>query len=84
MIDKKISLGTVITLVTILGTFIYTQGIVSNKIESSETSIQENSKKIQTNREKTQNLEVGQERIETKIDGVMDRFDRLETLIMEM
>ena len=84
MIDKKISLGTVITLVTILGTFIYTQGIVSNKIESSETSIQENSKKIQTNREKTQNLEVGQERIETKIDGVMERFDRLETLIMEM
>ena len=84
MIDKKISLGTVITLVTILGTFIYTQGIVSNKIESSETSIQENSKKIQTNREKTQNLEVGQERIETKIDGVMETFDRLETLIMEM
>ena len=41
-------------------------------------------KKIKTNREKTQNLEVGQERIETKIDGVMDRFDRLETLIMEM
>ena len=84
MIDKKISLGTLITIVTILGTFIYTQVIVSNKIESSETSIQENSKKIQTNREKTQNLEVGQERIETKIDGVMDRFDRLETLIMEM
>ena len=84
MIDKKISLGTVITLVTILGTFIYTQGIVSNKIESSEVFIDENSKKIKTNREKTQNLEVGQERIETKIDGVMDRFDRLETLIMEM
>mgnify|MGYP003135754995 CR=1 FL=1 len=84
MIDKKISLGTLITIITIIGTFIYTQGIVSNKIESSEISIQENSKKIKTNREKTQNLEVGQERIETKIDGVMDRFDRLETLIMEM
>ena len=84
MIDKKISLGTLITLVTIIGTFIYTQGIVSNKIESSEVSIQENTKKIKTNRTKTQNLEVGQERIETKIDGVMNRFDRLETLIMEM
>ena len=84
MIDKKISLGTLITIVTILGTFIYTQGIVSNKIESSESSIQENTKSIKTNRTKTQNLEVGQERIETKIDGVMDRFDRLETLIMEM
>ena len=84
MIDKKISIGTLITILTVLGTFIYTQGIVSNKIESSEVSIEENSKKIKTNRTKTQNLEVGQERIETKIDGVMDRFDRLETLIMEM
>ena len=84
MIDKKISLGTLITILTVLGTFIYTQGIVSNKIESSKISIEENSKKIKTNREKTQNLEVGQERIETKIDGVMNRFDRLETLIMEM
>ena len=84
MIDKKISIGTVITVITIVATCIYTQGITSNKIESSETSIEENSKQIKTNRTKTQNLEVGQERIETKIDGVMDRFDRLETLIMEM
>ena len=84
MIDKKISIGTVITVITIVATCIYTQGITSNKIESSEISIEENSKQIKTNRTKTQNLEVGQERIETKIDGVMDRFDRLETLIMEM
>ena len=84
MIDKKISIGTLITILTVLGTFIYTQGIVSNKIESSEIATEENSKKIKANREKTQSLEVGQERIETKIDGVMDRFDRLETLIMEM
>jgi len=84
MINKQISLGTLITIVTIIGTFIYTQGIVSNKIESSEITIQENTKSIKTNRTKTQNLEVGQERIETKIDGVMNRFDRLETLIMEM
>ena len=84
MINKQISLGTLITILTIIGTFIYTQGIVSNKIESSEITIQENTKSIKTNRTKTQNLEVGQERIETKIDGVMNRFDRLETLIMEM
>jgi len=84
MINKQISLGTLITILTIIGTFIYTQGIVSNKIESSEVTIQENTKSIKTNRNKTQNLEVGQERIETKIDGVIDRFDRLETLIMEM
>ena len=84
MIDKKISIGTLITILTVLGTFIYTQGVVSNKIESSVIATEENSKKIKANTEKTQNLEVGQERIETKIDGVMNRFDRLETLIMEM
>ena len=78
------SIGTLITIVTIIGTFFYTSGVMSNKIESSEITIQENSKSIKTNRDKTQNLEIGQERIETKIDGVMSRFDRLETLIMEM
>ena len=77
-------IGTLITIVTIIGTFFYTSGFMSNKIESSEITIQENSKSIKTNRDKTQNLEIGQERIETKIDGVMSRFDRLETLIMEM
>ena len=77
-------IGTLITIVTIIGTFFYTSGVMSNKIESSEITIQENSKSIKTNRDKTQNLEIGQERIETKIDGVMSRFDRLETLIMEM
>ena len=77
-------IGTLITIVTIIGTFFYTSGVMSNKIESSEKTIQENSKSIKTNRDKTQNLEIGQERIETKIDGVMSRFDRLETLIMEM
>ena len=84
MIDKKISLGTIITIATVIGTFIFTQGASASRMEANEKNTEENSKKIKTNREKTQNLEVGQERIETKIDGVMDRFDRLETLIMEM
>jgi len=83
MIDKKISLGTIITIVTIVGTFIFTQGATTTKIASNERGVEDNRKKIMTNRNKTQNLEVGQERIETKIDGVMSRFDRLETLIME-
>ena len=84
MIDKKISLGTVMTICTVIGTFIYTQGILDTKIDVFETANEEKGKSIQTNRNKIQNLEVGQERIETKIDEVMKRFDRLETLIMEM
>ena len=84
MIDKKISLGTLLTMGTIIGTFIFTQGATATRIEATENKTQENSLKINKNSDKTQNLEVGQERIETKIDGVMDRFDKLETLIMEM
>ena len=84
MIDKKISVGTLITICTVIGTFVYTQGILDTKIDAFEASIEDKSKSIQTNRNKIQNLEVGQERIETKIDEVMKRFDRLETLIMEM
>ena len=83
MINKQISLGTLITILTIIGTFIYTQGITSNKIESLENSIDENRKKIMTNKDKVQSQEVGQGRIETKIDAVMNRFDKLENLILE-
>ena len=77
-------LGPIITIVTLGGTMLYTQGGLAQTIETTEQNVDDNSKKIRANREKTQNLEVGQERIETKIDGVMDWFDRLETLIMEM
>jgi hypothetical protein len=84
MIDKKISVGTLITLCTVIGTFVYTQGILDTKIDVFEASDADKAKSIQSNSNKIQNLEVGQERIETKIDEVMKRFDRLETLIMEM
>lgn len=84
MIDKKISVGTIVTILTVLVTCIYTQGAMVNKIDSISLDNEEKNKSIQTNRNKIQNLEVGQERIETKIDAVMSRFDRLETLIMEM
>ena len=77
-------IGPAITIITLGGTMLYTQGVMVEKIQTAEQGVEDNSKKIKTNREKSQNLEVGQERIETKIDGVMDRFDRLETLIMEM
>ena len=84
MIDKKISLGTILTMITIIGTFIFTQGATTTKIDSIVEDNNESTKSIRNNRNKIQNLEIGQERIETKIDEVMKRFDRLETLIMEM
>ena len=84
IIEKKISIGTIVTILTVVITCVYTQGAMVNKIDSIASENEDKSKNIQTNRNKIQNLEVGQERIETKIDEVMKRFDRLETLIMEM
>ena len=81
MIDKKISLGTLITICTILGTFIYTQGIMSNKIETFENNTKENKIKINKNQEDIQDLEISVGKIETMME---ERFDKLESLIMEM
>ena len=36
MLDKKISVGTIVTIITIVGTCIYTQGAMVNRIESFE------------------------------------------------
>ena len=81
MIDKKISLGTVITIMTILGTFIYTQGQVSSKIEAVVNDTESHSIKINKNVEKIQDLEISVGKIETKI---YEWFNRLESLIMEI
>ena len=81
MIDKKISLGTVLTICTILGTFIYTQGIMTSKVESFEKDTNSHSIKINKNQEDIQDLEKSVIKIETMME---ERFDKLESLIMEM
>ena len=81
MIDKKISLGTVLTICTILGTFIYTQGIMTSKVESFEKDTNTHSIKINKNQEDIQDLEKSVIKIETMME---ERFDKLESLIMEM
>ena len=80
MIDKKISLGTVITICTILGTFIYTQGMMTYKVESFEKDTTNHSVKINKNIDNIQKLEVSVAKIESKID---EGFKRLETLLIE-
>ena len=81
MIDKKISLGTLLTICTILGTFIYTQGIMTSKVESFEKDTNTHSVKINKNQEDIQDLEKSVIKIETMME---ERFDKLESLIMEM
>ena len=80
MIDKKISLGTVITILTILGTFIYTQGMMTFKVESFEEDTVKHSVRINRNSDDIGNLKVSQAKIEAKID---EGFKRLETIILE-
>ena len=81
MIDKKISLGTLLTICTILGTFICTQGIMTSKVESFEKDTNSHSIKINKNQEDIQDLEKSVIKIETMME---ERFDKLESLIMEM
>ena len=80
ILDKKISLGTIITLVTILGTFIFTQGATTTKIESIESEGRDSRKKIQSNRDRIQNVQVSVARLESKID---EGFKPLEKLLIE-
>ena len=80
MIDKNL-IGTALTILTILGTFIYTQGVTSNKMESFEKDIIQGQKKINKNQEDIQDLEISVGKIETLME---ERFDKLESLIMEM
>ena len=80
MIDKKISVGTLITIVTIGGTVIFTQGATSHRIESVEKEAFENTESIKSVvKEINQNkADIGQ--IEAKID---EGFKRIETLFIE-
>ena len=80
MIDKNL-IGTALTICTILLTVIYTQGIMSNKIETFENNAKENKIKINKNQEDIQDLEISVGKIETMMG---ERFDKLESLIMEM
>lgn len=80
MIDTKISLGTILTIGTIIGTFIYTQGIMDTKVAAFEEDTTENRKKIMSNRTKVQDIEVKIARIEGKID---EGFKNLERLLIE-
>ncbi len=80
MIDKKISIGTLITILTILGTFIYTQGMMTYKVESFEKDTTNHSVKINKNIDNIQKLEVSVAKIESKID---EGFKRIEALFFE-
>ena len=81
MIDKKISLGTILTGLTIIGTFIFTQGSTQTKVEAVEKEQTHTVKRVKVNEDSIVDLKIGQAKIETKLD---DRFNRLEEILMDL
>tara|TARA_R100000664_G_C2725417_1_gene117523 strand:+ start:538 stop:783 length:246 start_codon:yes stop_codon:yes gene_type:complete len=80
MIDKKISLGTIVTILTIGGTIFFTQGSAQQKVESIKDETDKNLESIDRLREDVNQNKVAIGKIEAKID---EGFKRLETLIIE-
>jgi|TARA_R110002167_G_scaffold148707_13_gene341797 hypothetical protein len=81
VIDKKISIGSIITAVTIIGTFIFTQGSTTHKIEVMEKEQTSTVFMVDKNATDIVKLKIGVAKIETQLD---DRFDRLEEIIMDL
>ena len=81
MIDKKISLGTILTGITVIGTIVFTQGSYSSKIDSIEEKQTHTVKRVKVNEDSVVDLKIGQAKIETKLD---ERFNRLEEILMDL
>ena len=81
MIDKKISLGTILTGITVIGTIVFTQGSYSSRIDSIDEKQVNTVKRVKVNEDSIVDLKVGQAKIETQLD---DRFDRIEDLLFDL
>tara|TARA_R100000951_G_scaffold16894_2_gene13463 strand:- start:3633 stop:3881 length:249 start_codon:yes stop_codon:yes gene_type:complete len=81
MIDKKISLGSLLTIASVLIGAAISYGINSNKVENINNEQVKVVKRVQSNEENIVNLKISVAKIETQLD---DRFDRLEDILMEL
>tara|TARA_X000001382_G_scaffold97739_1_gene72061 strand:+ start:1710 stop:1958 length:249 start_codon:yes stop_codon:yes gene_type:complete len=81
MIDKKISIGSLLTIASVLIGAAVSYGINSNKVENINTEHLKVVKRVQSNEENIVNLKISVAKIETQLD---DRFDRLEDILMEL
>ena len=81
MIDKKISLGSILTIASVLIGAAISYGVNSNKVENINTEQIKVVKRVKSNEENIVNLKISVAKIETKLD---DRFNRLEELLMDL
>ena len=80
MIDTTISVGSIITMITVAGTLFFTTGTYASKIDSVETKQQNVAKRVKVNEEDIIDLKITTAKIETKID---ERFDKIEEILMD-
>ena len=81
MIDKKISIGSLLTIGTLLVGAAVSYGTSSNKMTNIEENQTKTIKRVRANEESIVDLKIGVAKIETKLD---DRFNRLEELLMDL
>jgi hypothetical protein len=81
MIDKKISLGTLLTIGTVLASVVYTHGASTEKVENVKVEQVKHAKRIDNNSSAIVHLKVGQAKIEAQLD---ERFNRLEEILLDL
>ena len=81
MIDKKISVGSILTIASVIIGAAVSYGVNSNKVENIKTEQVKTVKKVETNEKSIVNLKVSVAKIETQLDN---RFDRLEKILMDL
>tara|TARA_R110002020_G_scaffold283257_1_gene498994 strand:- start:248 stop:496 length:249 start_codon:yes stop_codon:yes gene_type:complete len=81
MIDKKISIGSLLTIGTLLVGAAISYGTSSNQIINIEENHSKTVKRVKINEDSIVDLKIGVAKIETKLD---DRFNRLEELLMDL
>tara|TARA_R100000963_G_C4589045_1_gene66942 strand:+ start:231 stop:476 length:246 start_codon:yes stop_codon:yes gene_type:complete len=80
MIDRKISLGSLLTIATVLIGAAISYGINSNKVENINVEQFRTVKRVESNEKNIVDLKISVAKIETQLD---DRFDRLEEILMD-
>ena len=81
MIDKKISIGSILTIITAATTVVYMHGANTNKLDTIATDQAKTVKRVEKNESDIVDLKVGVGKIEAKLD---DRFNRIEDLLFEL
>tara|TARA_Y100000401_G_C8259705_1_gene192635 strand:- start:172 stop:420 length:249 start_codon:yes stop_codon:yes gene_type:complete len=81
MIDSTISMGSIITILTVTGTLFFTSGNYTEKIESLQNEQEKTVVRVKKAETDITDLKVSVAKIETQLD---DRFDRLEEILMDL